>query len=74
MKAIVKTSFTPGITVKEIPAPQPGRDPIVRIERAAICGTDVHMFQDMSAYQKAAVPVVMGHEACGVIADRGKAG
>lgn len=71
MKAIVKESFEPGIVLKDIAPPTPGKDPIIKMESAAICGTDIHMYQDMSEYSTSKVPVVMGHEGCGVVVDAG---
>lgn len=72
MKAIVKADRLPGIQVQEIREPAAGGNPVIRILAAAICGTDLHMFTDMSAFGFVNTPCVMGHEACGVVADPGK--
>lgn len=72
MKAIIKEGFEPGFALKDVAPPTPGENPIIRMEAAAICGTDIHMYQDMSEYSTSIVPVVMGHEGCGVVVDAGK--
>lgn len=71
MKAVVKRSLFPGIEVCEMDDPVRGMNPVIRIEAAAICGSDIHMYKDMSAYQTLSLPVIMGHEACGIIVDAG---
>ncbi len=74
MKAVIKENLKPGICIRELDPPAAQKDPIVRIEAAALCGSDLHMFEDMSSYQFAVTPVIMGHEACGVIEYSGDSG
>lgn len=53
--------------IKEIEEPKPnGKDVIINITRAGICGSDIH-YWDMGQPQG----LVMGHEFCGVITDNG---
>ena len=74
MKAIVKPDRRPGIQVRDVPEPEAGQAPVIRIQAAAICGTDVHMYETMEAYGFVQTPVIMGHEACGVVEHPGSSG
>lgn len=71
MKEVVKRSLFPGIEVCEMDDPVRGMNPVICIEAATIFGSDIHMYKDMSAYQTLSLPVIMGHEACGIIVDAG---
>ena len=53
----------------EVDKPEPGpNDVLIRIKRAAICGTDLHIFNwDAWAEENVPVPLVTGHEYSGVI-------
>jgi (R,R)-butanediol dehydrogenase/meso-butanediol dehydrogenase/diacetyl reductase len=54
--------------VKDIPRPQPGSGQLlVKINRSAICGTDVHAFM----YDIAPAGSVIGHEIAGEVAEVG---
>jgi len=55
--------------------PEPGpNDVLIRVVKSAICGTDVHIWNwDDFAAKTVPVPMVVGHEFCGVIAERGSA-
>ena len=45
MKALVKEKAAPGLWLKEIPVPSVGpNDVLIKIDKTAICGTDVHIF------------------------------
>jgi threonine 3-dehydrogenase len=67
MRALVKT--TPEHTdLKKIPVPEPGENQVlIRVKAAALCGTDLHIYNWNSWSQHAGIqlPVVMGHECCG---------
>lgn len=67
MKALMKT--TPELTeLKNIPIPQYGaKEVLVRVRSAALCGTDLHVYNWNHWAQGAGIqlPVVMGHECCG---------
>jgi 2-desacetyl-2-hydroxyethyl bacteriochlorophyllide A dehydrogenase len=43
---------------------------LIKISAAGICGTDFHLFDGDA---KVDLPVVIGHEFCGIVADRGSA-
>ena len=61
--------------VDEVPAPEIGpNDLLIKIQKTAICGTDIHIY-NWDAWSQATVPVpmVIGHEFMGVIADKGSA-
>jgi threonine dehydrogenase-like Zn-dependent dehydrogenase len=70
MKAIVKAERKPGVTVVDWEQPVSQDDPVIKIEAAAICGTDIHIY-DWVGYDFMQVPIVMGHEACGTVVSRG---
>ncbi len=73
MKALVKAKREPGIWMEQVPVPEPGpNDVLIRIEKTAICGTDVHIYNwDEWAQKTVPVPMVTGHEFVGVIAETG---
>ena len=69
MKALVKAKPEPGIWMQDIAKPQVGHnDVLIRVNRAAICGTDIHIYQwDDWARQTIPVPMAIGHEFSGQI-------
>jgi alcohol dehydrogenase/L-iditol 2-dehydrogenase len=72
MQALVKFGQGPyQIELRDVPEPtvRPGAV-IVEVQAAAICGWDIEMWQHTMA-NPVTVPVVQGHEFCGVIADIG---
>ena len=75
MKALVKAKAEPGIWMERVPVPEPGpNDVLIRVKKSAICGTDVHIYNwDKWAEATIPVPMVVGHEFSGEIADIGSA-
>jgi threonine 3-dehydrogenase len=73
MKALVKERPEPGIWLEDVPVPKVGpNDVLIRIRRAAICGTDMHIFNwDAWASRTIPVPMAVGHEYCGEIVEIG---
>jgi len=73
MKALVKAKREPGLWLEEIEAPQPGiNDVLIKVKRAGICGTDVHIYKwDDWAQRTIPVPMAIGHEFVGEIAEVG---
>ena len=73
MKALVKAKREPGLWLEDIAAPQPGiNDVLIRVKRAGICGTDVHIYKwDDWAQRTIPVPMAIGHEFVGEIAEVG---
>jgi threonine 3-dehydrogenase len=69
MKALIKKSAEPGLWLEDVPEPEMGpRDVLIRIRKTSICGTDVHIWKwDQWAQKTIPVPMVVGHEFCGVV-------
>jgi threonine 3-dehydrogenase len=70
MKALVKAKSEPGLWLEEVPVPRPGiNDVLIRIQKTAICGTDVHIY-NWNEWARKTIPVPMhvGHEFVGRIA------
>lgn len=74
MRAIVKTHRSPGLWMEEVDIPQPGpRDVLIKVRTVSICGTDLHIYAwDPWARERIDPPIIVGHEFCGTVVDRGK--
>src|SRR5437016_46675 len=75
MRALVKRRPEPGLELEDVPIPEIGHnDVLIRVQRASICGTDVHIYNwDAWAQKTIPVPMVIGHEFVGVIDQIGSA-
>lgn len=73
MKALVKAKSEPGLWLEEVPVPSVGiNDVLVHVDKTAICGTDVHIWNwDAWAQQTIPVPMTVGHEFVGHIVEIG---
>jgi threonine 3-dehydrogenase len=73
MKALVKSRSEPGLWLEDVEKPRIGiNDVLIRVHRAGICGTDVHIYKwDDWASKTIPVPLVIGHEFVGEIAETG---
>ena len=73
MRALVKPAAAPGIEMREVEVPRPGANEVlVRLEKTAICGTDLHIYQwDEWAQRTIKPPLVIGHEFVGHIVELG---
>ncbi|HTB15438.1 MAG TPA: L-threonine 3-dehydrogenase [Bryobacteraceae bacterium] len=73
MKALVKSKREPGLWLEDIEAPSPGmNDVLIRVHRAGICGTDVHIYKwDDWAQRTIPVPMAIGHEFVGEVVEAG---
>jgi threonine 3-dehydrogenase len=73
MKALVKKESAVGLWLEDVPEPEIGiNDVLIKINRTAICGTDVHIYNwDSWAQQTIPVPMVVGHEFVGTIVEVG---
>ena len=73
MKALVKSKAEQGLWMEDVPEPQIGRnDVLIQIEKTAICGTDIHIFNwDAWAQKAIKTPLVIGHEFVGTVAEFG---
>ena len=75
MKALVKRHREKGIWLEEnLPMPEVGdQDVLIKINKTAICGTDVHIYKwDDWAQRTIPVPMHVGHEYAGEIIQLGK--
>ena len=73
MKALVKKESRPGLWLEEVPQPTVGiNDVLIRVDRAGICGTDLHIYKwDEWAQKTIPVPMVVGHEFVGEVVEVG---
>ena len=73
MKALVKARPEKGLWMQEVPVPEPGlNDVIIKVEKSAICGTDLHIYEwDKWSQKTIKTPLVTGHEYMGRIARMG---
>src|SRR5687767_14527780 len=69
MQALVKQSRAfKDVAVTALPRPQPGPGQVlVRTEAVGLCGSDVHAWRQDAGYEWVPTPVVLGHEAVGVV-------
>jgi L-iditol 2-dehydrogenase len=73
-RAAVITAYDAPLEVREFPVtpPQP-RELLVRIERATVCGSDVHAWRGaLAAAHDIELPIVPGHEAVGRVVAMGE--
>jgi threonine 3-dehydrogenase len=73
LKALVKQSAGPGFVLKDVPEPRIRDDEVlIRVRRAGVCGTDVHIHEwDAWAQGRVKPPIVVGHEFAGEVAQVG---
>src|SRR5271155_1651983 len=73
MKALVKSKNEPGLWLEDVDQPRIGiNDVLIRVHRAGICGTDVHIYKwDDWARKTIPINLVIGHEFVGEIAEVG---
>jgi threonine 3-dehydrogenase len=73
VKALVKQSAGPGFALKDVPEPKIRDDEVlIRVRRAGVCGTDVHIHEwDAWAQGRVRPPIVVGHEFAGEVAQVG---
>ena len=73
MKALVKSRREPGLWLEDVEVPRIGiNDVLVRVYRTGICGTDLHINKwDGWAQKTIPVPLVIGHEFVGEVAEVG---
>ena len=69
MKALVLTQVN-HFEIQEVDTPRPGaQDVLIQVKACGICGSDVHGMNGSTGRRRA--PIIMGHEASGVIASVG---
>jgi len=75
MKAIVKARDEAGaLEVRELPIPEPGPgEVLVKMKAAGICFSDVMILTNKyKGRVPVPIPMIMGHEGAGEVADVGK--
>ncbi|MCG8463249.1 MAG: alcohol dehydrogenase catalytic domain-containing protein, partial [Xanthomonadales bacterium] len=75
MRALVKQEAAVGIDMVTVDIPEPGpNEVLVKVEKTAICGTDLHIYQwDEWSQRTIKPPLVIGHEFVGIISKLGSA-
>jgi threonine 3-dehydrogenase len=73
MRALVKRHAKPGIWMEQVDKPEPGHNEVlIRVEKTAICGTDVHIYNWDEWSQQVIKPgLIIGHEFVGTIDQKG---
>ncbi|MGH7870329.1 MAG: alcohol dehydrogenase catalytic domain-containing protein, partial [Candidatus Dormibacteraceae bacterium] len=74
MPGVVQFAMEPGaVELREVPLPRDPEDGevILAIRAVGVCGSDVHQYHNTQSWT-VAVPVILGHEFCGVVATAGK--
>jgi len=73
MKALAKSRAERGLWIEDVPKPSIGiNDVLIHVHLTGICGTDLHIYEwDDWARQAIQVPLVIGHEFVGEIAEVG---
>jgi threonine 3-dehydrogenase len=73
MRALIKAEATEGLWLEDVPEPEIGiNDVLIRVRKTGICGTDLHIYGwDAWAQKTIPVPMVVGHEFAGEIAEVG---
>jgi threonine 3-dehydrogenase len=73
LKALVKTTAGAGFTLQEMPEPRiRDNEVLVRVRRAGVCGTDVHIYEwDDWARGRCRPPFIVGHEFAGDVVEVG---
>jgi L-iditol 2-dehydrogenase len=70
MKALVLEQYRQ-LVYRDVPDPEPGPDEVlIRVKACGICGSDAHGWDGSTG--RRIPPIIMGHEAAGVIVGRGK--
>lgn len=74
MKALVKSKEEQGLWMEDKSLPEVGNDDVlIKVSTSAICGTDMHIFHwDEWAQATIPVPMIVGHEYVGVVAEIGR--
>lgn len=74
MKALVKAKPEKGLWLQDVPKPEiEDNEVLIRINKTAICGTDIHIYQwDEWSQKTIPVPMHVGHEFAGVIEETGR--
>jgi threonine 3-dehydrogenase len=74
MKALIKDKPARGATFSDLPVPKiSDNDLLVKVRAAAICGTDIHIYQwNEFASSRVKLPLLFGHEYAAEVVEVGK--
>src|SRR5580765_3794448 len=73
MRALIKGEAAEGLWLEDVPEPEIGiNDVLICVRKTGICGTDLHIYGwDAWAQETIPVPMVVGHEFVGEVAEVG---
>jgi alcohol dehydrogenase/L-iditol 2-dehydrogenase len=73
MQAVVKYGRQNGdVEIRDVAEPSIGPDQVLlEVKAASVCGSDIHMWREHQSWA-IKLPLVLGHEFCGVIAEVGE--
>ena len=73
MRALVKSAAEPGFVLRDVPQPViRDNEVLIRVRRAGVCGTDVHIYDwDAWAQGRCHPPFTVGHEFAGDVVQVG---
>ena len=73
VRALVKAAAGPGFTLRDVPRPAiRDNEVLIRVRRAGVCGTDVHIYDwDAWAQGRCHPPFTVGHEFAGDVVQVG---
>jgi threonine 3-dehydrogenase len=73
MRALIKARAEQGLWLDDVATPNVGiNDVLIRVRKTGICGTDLHIYDwDAWAQRTIPVPMVIGHEFVGEVAEFG---
>jgi threonine 3-dehydrogenase len=74
MRALIKPTAGPGMCLTDVPVPVIRDDEVlIRVRRAGVCGTDVHIYDwDAWAQSRVHPPIIVGHEFAGDVVEVGR--
>jgi len=69
MDAIAKMKLVKGLSLQQFPRPVPvDNEVLIRVRLSGICGSDLKLYNlEAMPPRKIALPVILGHEFCGVV-------
>ena len=72
MKAVVKKKAAPGIDLLDVEVPAVrDTDILIRVRAGSLCGSDVHIYEWTAGYDWMPLPITIGHEFSGEVAEIG---
>lgn len=73
MRALVKTKREYGaLEIREVDLPRISPDEVlIQVKACGVCGSDLHAYEYTSSYEFLQIPITLGHEFCGLVAETG---